>query len=580
MLNKQSKLLHLEKLGLEFNPFPVVPDAQNYFNTDKMYKAIYEIMHCIDARKGFILISGDVGLGKSTLSQLLLLKLAKKEINTALVLNSFLQSGSLLKAINKDFNIKVDSINIEDQLDALNEFLLEQYSQNKNCVIVIDDAQQLNIESLELIRQLSNLETNQNKLVQIILVAQGEIIDTLNRTDLRQLKSRIALNVEIKPLALHEVHSYIEFRLFRAGSSGEIIVADIAIKQLHKLTNGRPRLINMVMDRCLYVVAAYGKNTIDKKLIKQAFDEISLEPNKEKKSNTSLKIIASSFIIISMIGILLWGNNYIFDKAILLFNNTAEVNPLEAVVSKGTQEQSLVDSGLSQKAKHDNEQNNAKDIESVRTTNTSEMLVLVTNPDKPERDALEFLQLFNLEELESNFKKAIENNSFEELNIQLSKKSDYKLLVSSEKIVNTSLRNQKNNDENYSIWNLNNEKNDEYKWLTFWKPSIELEAFYQGYYSKSISTLQTSLKDIGFYKFNVDGIVGDRTIKAITNLQSFLGRNPSGFPDEITLYQLQYFEELKLEKESIEGLKKLKIDDKPEWYAVDNSIITEKSINK
>ena len=128
MLSKQTKLLHLEKLGLEFNPFPVVPDAHNYFNTDRMYKSIFEILHCIEARKGFILISGDVGLGKTTLSQLLLLKLANKGDNTALVLNTFLQSGSLLKAINKDFNIKVDSINIEDQLDALNEFLLERYN--------------------------------------------------------------------------------------------------------------------------------------------------------------------------------------------------------------------------------------------------------------------------------------------------------------------------------------------------------------------------------------------------------------------------------------------------------------------
>ena len=106
---------HLEALGLDFNPFPVVPDARNYFMTDTMSCAISDILHCIEARKGFILISGEVGLGKTTLSRLLLLKLAQRNINTALVFNSFLQENSLLKAINKDFNIFIVKEKIEDQ---------------------------------------------------------------------------------------------------------------------------------------------------------------------------------------------------------------------------------------------------------------------------------------------------------------------------------------------------------------------------------------------------------------------------------------------------------------------------------
>ena len=267
MLSENSKMPHLKALGLDFNPFPVVPDSQNYFTTGQMFSAISDVLHCIDARKGFILISGEVGLGKTTLSRLLLHKLAQQEINTSLVLNTFLQSGSLLRAINNDFSIHIESDEIADQLDALNGFLLEQYSKDKNCVIVIDDAQQLSLESLELVRQLSNLETNQNKLVQIILVAQTEILDTLNRNDMRQLKSRIALNLKINALNIQELEQYIDFRLTKAGSNSRISLEKNALKQLYKLTNGHPRRINLVMDRCLYAVAAYGNNKINKKLI-------------------------------------------------------------------------------------------------------------------------------------------------------------------------------------------------------------------------------------------------------------------------------------------------------------------------
>lgn len=574
MLSKQTKLLHLEKLGLEFNPFPVVPDAHNYFNTDRMYTAIYEIMHCIEARKGFILISGDVGLGKTTLSQLLLLKLADKNVNTALVLNTFLQSVSLIKAINKDFNIKVDSINIEDQLDALNEFLLEQYAQNKNCVIVIDDAQQLNIESLELIRQLSNLETNQNKLVQIILVAQGEIIDTLNRTDLRQLKSRIALNVEIKPLTLNEVHQYIKFRLFRAGSSGQIKVSDKATQQLHKLTNGRPRLINLVLDRCLYVVAAFGNNTIDKNLVNQAFDDISLDSVQEKKTGSSVRKMAPVLILVSLVCFLIWNNDWI-NHAKVMFHSFQDTNQFDKVTSEKSK---IVLAKLKQTPSKVPVNETILMVSEANISSGFANIKNQTNETSKANQTLvqasEFLKQFDLESLEIIFNESIVSNDFRKLSRQLKQTSNYKLLLSTVKFNDVTEFQVLN-----KIWNLNNLNSDN-KWLTFWKPKISLEAFYQGYYSADIFELQTSLKNIGLYNYTVDGIAGTRTIKAIANLQLSLGINPSGFPDDVTLYQLQYFNDLELKKENTEETDKFKINNKTELYAVDHSIISEKSNNK
>jgi len=327
MLSENTTMPHLKALGLKYNPFPVVPDSHNYFTTEEMFSEISDILHCIDARKGFILISGEVGLGKTTLSRLLLQKLELKKINTSLVLNTFLQSGSLLKAINNDFNIHIESEEISDQLDALNTFLLDQYSKEKNCVIVIDDAQQLNFESLELIRQLSNLETNQNKLVQIILVAQSEILDTLNRNDLRQLKSRIALNLRINPLTLSEVEQYIEFRLNKAGSNGRITLKKKALKLLHKVSKGHPRQINLVMDRCLYVVAATGNNKINKNLVAQAFDEISIIHSKTNYSKSFFYKTALASVFIASIGFILHKYQ---DKIISGFTTQSNIAEIKA----------------------------------------------------------------------------------------------------------------------------------------------------------------------------------------------------------------------------------------------------------
>jgi len=549
MLSENTTMLHLKALGLKYNPFPVVPDSHNYFTTEEMFSEISDILHCIDARKGFILISGEVGLGKTTLSRLLLQKLELKKINTSLVLNTFLQSGSLLKAINNDFNIHIESEEISDQLDALNTFLLDQYSKEKNCVIVIDDAQQLNFESLELIRQLSNLETNQNKLVQIILVAQSEILDTLNRNDLRQLKSRIALNLRINPLTPSELEQYIEFRLVRAGSNGRITLEKKALKLLHKLSNGHPRQINLVMDRCLYVVAATGNNRINKNLIEQAFDEISIEHSNINHNQSVFYKLALASVFIASIGFTVYKFQDEIFSVFKTQSNFAEIKASDEVnlINLADVKQTITIPELKQ-----------KENDWVKSDN---------------KDEYTYLQQFNLGALKDSFVVALQNDDFVQFQNVLQKNHDYNLLISDTKI------HSENVDE---IWHF--KSNNASKWLTFWKPNIILNAFYQGYYSENVEQLQLNLQSEGFYRSFVDGVVGEKTIIAVAKFQKTVGIKASGFPDAITLYQLQKLNNSSLnistELQKINKLNKsknskIKVNNKTTYSLANNSTTTD-----
>ena len=247
--------LHVERLGFQSNPFPMAPNGCFYFLTKAMEAHLTEILHCIDSRKGFILVSGEVGIGKTTLSRRLLRELESQPVDTALVFNTFLQSADLIAAINRDFGVDVDG-GMAAQLAALNTFLIKQYAKGRNSLILIDDAQNLSIESLELIRQISNLETEREKLVQILLIAQPEILLTLARPEIRQLNSRLALRVAMQPWSREEVGRYVQFCQARAGNSERVRLSAGALGILHRSTRGYPRQVNMTMDRCLYAAAA------------------------------------------------------------------------------------------------------------------------------------------------------------------------------------------------------------------------------------------------------------------------------------------------------------------------------------
>jgi general secretion pathway protein A len=248
--------MHVKALGFSRNPFPYTPDAQSYFLTSHVEQQFAELSHCILDRKGFFLLTSDVGLGKSTMVRRLIISMQQQNVRCALVVNTFLQGPELLSAIVNDFGLPASGDLYKDH-KILNQFLLEMHQQNATCLVVIDDAQNLSKSSLEMIRLLSNLETDQEKLVQILLVGQQELEVTLASTDLRQLRSRIANHITLKPLSRQETQEYVAFRLQASFDEKRQVLLPqrINTKASEKLwvaSKGVPRNMHIILDRCMY----------------------------------------------------------------------------------------------------------------------------------------------------------------------------------------------------------------------------------------------------------------------------------------------------------------------------------------
>lgn len=270
----------LRTLGLSQNPFSMAPDTVNFYSSSQVEAIIVEVLQHVETRMGFALLCGEVGLGKTTISRRILHELDVRGIQTALVFNTFYQGAELLREINKDFGVDVAEPDLPAQMAALNEFLLDQRAQGRNCVIIIDDAQNLTAESLELVRQISNMETGTDKIVQIILVGQTELEEKLELHSLRQLKSRIALKRTFRPYTLKETETYIRTKIARSGDRFLLEISDAAIRRVHAASKGAPRRINVIMGRCLYAAVARRSMRVTRSVANLAIRDVaeSFEP--------------------------------------------------------------------------------------------------------------------------------------------------------------------------------------------------------------------------------------------------------------------------------------------------------------
>jgi len=290
------------RLGLARSPFPPTPDASAYFFTPALQEQFAEVVHCIQARKGFVLLTGEVGLGKSTFVRRLLDTLPEDAVRSALVFNTFLQREALLSAVLRDFGLEPSS-DIDEALTRLNGFLLDEHRAGRTCLLVIDDAQNLQPASLELIRLLCNLETGQEKLLQIVLAGQPELESLLGAQDLRQLQSRIVKHVRLAGLQADQVLRYFEMRVSAAGASGRIALQPRAARALHRATGGNLRRIHLVLDRCMYGLAAQGGGTIDTQLLRSALDDLETGPPARRSRTGWYAMLAAGGLGMAALGV-------------------------------------------------------------------------------------------------------------------------------------------------------------------------------------------------------------------------------------------------------------------------------------
>jgi general secretion pathway protein A len=267
--------VYLEYYGLNEPPFDITPNPRFLFYSPKHREAFNHLLYGLRERKGFIQLTGEVGAGKTTICRSMLEELGPNW-ETALILNPMLDADGLIKAIAMEFGLNVKGMQLDrlETLAMLNEFLLSLVEKKKDAVLIIDEAQDLSDELLEQVRLLSNLETYERKLLQIVLMGQPELRDRLNEYKLRQLRQRITVRYHLKPLQFNELGRYIQHRLAVAGSKGAPYFTTPALWRIQRYCQGIPRVVNALCDKCCLAGFVQQKETIDYKMVGLAIREL------------------------------------------------------------------------------------------------------------------------------------------------------------------------------------------------------------------------------------------------------------------------------------------------------------------
>ena len=269
--------------GLKQEPFSIAPDPHYLFMSERHREALAHLLYGVRSGGGFVLLTGEIGAGKTTVCRCFLEKVPRR-CNVAYIFNPRQTAEELLESICHDFRIVRDGpaperpLTARDHVAALNDFLLRTHGVGQNNVLIIDEAQSLSAEVLEQLRLLTNLETNERKLLQIILIGQPELRDMLARPELEQLAQRVIARYHLGALTARETSHYIQHRLAVAGLSRAMPFDAVAMQRIHALARGVPRRINLLCDRALLGAYASGKAMADVAIVDKAAAEVLGQP--------------------------------------------------------------------------------------------------------------------------------------------------------------------------------------------------------------------------------------------------------------------------------------------------------------
>jgi len=358
--------------GFKESPFSIAPDPRYLYMTEQHREALAHLVYGLNSEGGCILLTGEVGTGKTTVCRCLLEQIPEKS-NIALVFNPKVTATELLETICDELHIEYPQgeNSVKTYIDRINDFLLQANAAGQKTVLIIDEAQNMESAVLEQLRLLTNLETNQRKLLQIIILGQPELLEILSQENMRQLAQRITARFHLNPLSRNELKAYISHRLAVAGSNVQLF-DEKTIKRLFQLSHGVPRLINIICDRALLGAYVEGKTSVDPQTVNNAAKEVFGKITHKKNSNRRWPVftaIAAGITAIAVAGYF------------IVQTEAVPIAPIAQLTSESPQQALPVASIEAE-----------KQLPAVASLNAAAMDTAVFNEDAPTEDATETAQ--------------------------------------------------------------------------------------------------------------------------------------------------------------------------------------------
>jgi len=290
--------------GLKHEPFSIAPDPRYLYMSERHREALAHLLYGLGSGGGFVLLTGEIGAGKTTVCRCFLEQIPKR-CNVAYIFNPKLTVEELLRTICDEFHVPYQHLGdgvptIKDYVDPLNEYLLKTHAVGQNNILIVDEAQNLSADVLEQLRLLTNLETNERKLLQIVLIGQPELRDLLASPRLEQLAQRVVARYHLDALSERETAHYVRHRLGVAGLTTALPFERAALDRIHRLSRGVPRRINLLCDRAMLGAYAQGQNQVDRKIVEKAASEVFMSaPAPSRRRPIALAATAAAALLLA-----------------------------------------------------------------------------------------------------------------------------------------------------------------------------------------------------------------------------------------------------------------------------------------